>query len=63
MQKQYTTSGKGKTILATAAIIALIIAAWLFLSSFTPAESWPPDKVYPMVNQHIEWTGAGYGRR
>ena len=41
-------------VVMVAALIAVSI--WEMLSETTQ-----PDITYPMTNQHIEWTGAGYG--
>ena len=65
--KNYTTSYAKKetlkTIIAVIFLLAVVAAgtAWLILEN-RPAE---PDVVYPMANQHIEWTYAlkgGAGR-
>ena len=40
--------------LAILAVIALAVLNLVY------DDSTPPDVVYPMANQHIEWTGAGY---
>ena len=41
-------------VVMVAALIAVSI--WEMLSETTQ-----PDITYPMTNQRIEWTGAGYG--
>ena len=51
MHKHYTVQ---KTIMAIA-IIAVIALTILNLVWKDPE----PDAVFPMANQHIEWTGGG----
>ncbi|MBO7710747.1 MAG: hypothetical protein J6S83_09780 [Lachnospiraceae bacterium] len=57
--KHYSTFDREKAIFAfVMGLIAIIFAAWL---AFAPIEEHQaPDVVYPMVNQHITWEGAGY---
>ena len=57
--KHYSTMSREKAIFAfVMGLIAIIFAAWF---AFAPIEEHQaPDAVYPMVNQHISWEGAGY---
>ena len=57
--RHYTTREREKAIFAfVMGLIAIILAAWL---AFMPMEKHTAqDAVYPMVNQHITWEGAGY---
>ena len=48
-----------KTFRICAAIMAAVLGALIWLNC--TAERGPqPDKVIPMANARIEWTGAGY---
>ena len=48
-----------KTFRICAAIMAAVLGALIWLNC--AAERGPkPDKVIPMANARIEWTGAGY---
>lgn len=56
-----TYSGKReslKTILAVAMLLTVIIAGAVGLIIEKQPTGY--DKVYPMTNQHISWSGAGY---
>ena len=57
--KNYSTRDREKAIFALVmGLIAIVLAAWM---AFAPVERHTaPDAVYPMVNQKIEWSGAGY---
>lgn len=57
--RNYSTRDREKAIFLVAIILNMVVAAvWL---AVMPAETHPaPDYVYPMVNQHITWEGAGY---
>ena len=57
--RNYTTREREKAIFAfVLGIIAIILATWF---AFMPMEKHTaPDAIYPMVNQHITWGGAGY---
>ena len=45
-------------VIVFSVLMALIVAlAWWAISD---AETKTWDVCYPMANQHIEWTGAGY---
>ena len=52
-------------ILITALVIALAIAGAKALDDYLDRTAWEraADVVYPMTNQRIEWTGAGYNGR
>ena len=43
-----------------ALIIALALLVGMILVNVYVKPHTKPDVVYPMVDQHIEWTGAGY---
>lgn len=57
--RNYNTRDREKAIFAIVmGLIAIILAAWL---AFAPVERHTaPDQIFPMVNQRIEWSGAGY---
>lgn len=57
--KNYSTRDKEKAIFAgVLGVIAVILAAWF---AFAPVEKHTaPDQIFPMANQRIEWSGAGY---
>lgn len=57
--RNYSTRDKEKAIFAfVMGIIAIILAAWF---AFAPVERHTaPDQIFPMANQRIEWSGAGY---
>ncbi len=57
--KNYSTRDKEKAIFAVVlGVIAVILAAWF---AFAPVEKHTaPDQIFPMANQRIEWSGAGY---
>lgn len=52
-------------ILITALVIALVIVGAKALDDYLGRTAWErvADVVYPMTNQRIEWTGAGYSWR
>lgn len=52
-------------ILITALVIALAVVGIGALDDYLNRSAWErmADVVYPMTNQHIEWTGAGYNGR
>ena len=58
--KHYNTKNREKAIFAGAVgLIMIVLAVWF--AFFAPVERHTaPDAVYPMVNQKIEWSGAGY---
>ena len=58
--KHYSTKNREKAIFAgVVGLIMIILAVWF--AFFVPVEKHTaPDAVYPMVNQKIEWSGAGY---
>ena len=61
IMKHYSTRDKEKAIFtAVVGVIMLIVAVWLIIAEIAEAERIKPDVVYPMVNQHITWEGAGY---
>ena len=48
-----------KVLLMLAGMLILLIAVTIWeMVRETEVE---PDVIIPMTNQHIEWTGAGYG--
>ena len=58
--KHYSTKDREKAIFAgVVGLIMIVLAVWF--AFFAPVEQHTaPDAVYPMVNQHITWEGAGY---
>ena len=51
---------------ATKILIAILVGMLILLIAVTIWEmvretEVEPDVIIPMTNQHIEWTGAGYG--
>ena len=58
--RHYNTRDREKAIFAgVLGLIAIIMAVWF--AFFAPVEKHTePDYVFPMVNQHITWDGAGY---
>ena len=58
--KHYSTKNREKAIFAgVVGLIMIVLAEWLAV--VVPVEKHTaPDAVYPMVNQKIEWSGAGY---
>lgn len=58
--KKYNTFSREKAIFAFVfGLIMIVLAVWF--AFFVPAERHTaPDAIYPMVNQHITWEGAGY---
>ena len=52
-------------ILITALVIALAVVGVGALDDYLNRSAWErmADVVYPMTNQNIEWTGAGYNGR
>ena len=58
--KHYSTKNREKAIFAgVVGLIMIILAVWF--AFFAQVEKHTaPDAVYPMVNQKIEWSGAGY---
>lgn len=58
--KHYSTKNREKAIFAgVVGLIMIVLAVWF--AFFAPVERHTaPDAVYPMVNQKIEWSGAGY---
>ena len=48
-----------KTFRISAAILAAVLGALIFLNC-TAERGTKADKVIPMANARIEWTGAGY---
>lgn len=48
-----------KTFRICAAILAAVLGALIFLNC-TVQHGPKPDRVIPMANSRIEWTGAGY---
>lgn len=57
--KHYSTNNKGKAIFMLLVVLLAVVAAVVL--AVLPAEAHTePDVIYPMVNQHITWEGAGY---
>ena len=58
--KHYSTKSREKAIFAgVVGLIMIVLATWI--AFFAPVEKHTaPDYVFPMVNQHITWEGAGY---
>lgn len=58
--KHYSTKNREKAIFAgVVGLIMIVLAVWF--AFFVPVEKHTePDYVFPMVNQHITWEGAGY---
>lgn len=58
--KHYSTKNREKAIFAlVVGLIMIVLAVWF--AFFVPVEKHTvPDAVYPMANQKIEWSGAGY---
>ncbi|MBP5411137.1 MAG: hypothetical protein J6Y26_04395 [Lachnospiraceae bacterium] len=56
------TISRKALILITALVIALAVAGIRALDDYLDRTVWEraADVVYPMTNQRIEWTGAGY---
>ena len=67
VRRYYTmkTISRKALILITALVIALAIAGIRALDDYLDRTAWEraADVVYPMTNQGIEWTGAGYSGR
>lgn len=49
-------------VIATVLVIVLAVAGARALGDYLNRKAWEKlaIAVYPMANQHIEWTGAGY---
>ena len=58
--KYYSTREREKAIFAVVVgVIMIILAAWF--AFFAPVEKHTaPDQIFPMVNEHITWEGAGH---
>ena len=58
--KYYSTKSREKAIFAgVVGLIMIVMAVWF--AFFAPVEQHTaPDQIFPMVNQRIEWSGAGY---
>ncbi len=58
--KNYSTKNREKAIFAgIVGLIMIVMAVWF--AFFAPVElHTAPDQIFPMVNQRIEWSGAGY---
>ena len=50
---------KAATILAV--IMVVMVMALIAVTVWEMMRGPEPDITYPMTNQHITWTGAGYG--
>lgn len=59
------TISRKALILITALVIALAVAGIRALDDYLNRTAWEraADVIYPMTNQRIEWTGAGYNWR
>lgn len=56
--KHYNTIGRIKAIAILAAVAAAAVI-WTMAGIRALQGGTEPDAVYPMANQHIEWTWAG----
>lgn len=58
--KYYSTKSREKAIFAgVVGLIMIVMAVWF--AFFAPVEvHTAPDQIFPMVNEHITWEGAGY---
>ena len=59
MRNQYSTKSWKKVALTLAVLLTIANGIWICVrEDNTPR--WKVDVEIPMVNQNIEWTGAGY---
>ena len=59
-------SNSGKALaLIVVAVMALTAAVTYWIEEYLDKKAWEraATVVYPMTNQHITWTGAGYSGR
>ena len=42
-------------------IVVVLVMALAVVTLMEAIQGTEPDITYPMTNQHIKWTGAGYG--
>ena len=52
---------KGAKILIGILVVMLMILAVVTVWEMLRGPEIAPDITYPMTNQRVEWTGAGYG--
>lgn len=59
------TISRKALILITALVIAMAVAGIRALDDYLDRTAWEraADVIYPMTNQRIEWTDAGYNGR
>ena len=56
-----TEESKAAKILIAIMVVMLIALAAVTIWEMVRETEVEPDVIIPMTNQHIEWTGAGYG--
>ena len=56
-----TEESKAAKILIGILVVMLMILAGVTIWEMVRGPEIEPDITYPMTNQHITWTGAGYG--
>lgn len=56
---RYEKENKGFIITAVIVLVLLAVLMILTVCGVIDDMTWKPDVVYPMANQHIEWTYAG----
>ena len=56
-----TEESKAARILIAIMVVMLIALAVVTIWEMLRGPEIEPDITYPMTNQHITWTGAGYG--
>ena len=56
-----TEESKAAKILIAILVVMLIALAVVTIWETLRGPEIEPDITYPMTNQHITWTGAGYG--
>lgn len=56
-----TEESKAARILIAILVVMLMILAGVTVWEMLRGPEIAPDITYPMTNQRVEWTGAGYG--